>query len=369
MTHTANTFIPAFLIAYSDSSFTNPHEVVKADEPQNRMGDFTHMGAKYWGFETVRHKATELLSNEQAFAYDHNAYHWFHIGLQHQAKITKINISTKWFTGNQVKTVSVLLIDKQSGQEHQVLDRVTLDPDSEHSFSIAPTMANECKVLCFHEGGISRVNLFGQVPDVQPPAKVNLLENAEISQVSNAHYGTPELTVKGTRQEEHMSGWESTRNGFGEQALFHLAEPTKLDEIIVDTYMYRLNAPLSCHVFALNNQGSEAIAELMSYAPRWKIIFANGTEVIPEDFQAYMLAEQYLQEPVPNNKQFKIKLHHKAGSPWKAILPFAPLTPDTYHQFDQLEDAGMVSHVLYMHYPNGGVHGLKMYGKNPSDRE
>ena len=51
-------FLDAFLISYSDSSFTNPHEVVRPDEPEECTGNFTHMGAKYWGFETARHRAT-----------------------------------------------------------------------------------------------------------------------------------------------------------------------------------------------------------------------------------------------------------------------------------------------------------------------
>jgi allantoicase len=364
MTPTAPTLIPAFLMAYSDSSFTNPHEVVKAAEPENRTGDFTHMGAKYWGFETVRHRATTVLSEEQALAYDHNAYHWLHIGFKKRAQISQIKISTKWFTGNQVKTVSVVLLDKHSGTEHQVLTRVSLNPDAEHSFDIAPTPATECRVLCFHEGGISRINLFGQATAIQPPVRDNVLASAEISQVSNEHYGSPLMAVKGVRAEEHMVGWESARNGFGEQALFHLAQPTVIDEIIVDTYMHRLNPPLSCHVFGLTLQTPDTLGDIMAYAPRWQLEFSDGSQVIPDNFQAYMLAEQYLQEKVPNNKQFKIKLHHKAGSPWRAILPFAPLRADTYHQFDTLADAGAVTHVLYMHYPNGGVHGLKMFGHN-----
>jgi allantoicase len=43
------------------------------------------------------------------------------------------------------------------------------------------------------------------------------------------------------------------------------------------------------------------------------------------------------------------------------VLPFAPLTPDTYHRFSGL-DSGPVTHVLYMHYPHGGIHGLKVFG-------
>lgn len=348
-------FLPAFLIGYSDSDFTNPHEAMLADEPKDCRGNFTHMGAKYWGFETRRHKATTVLANEQALAYDYDAHNWLLIGLRQRAEVNTITISTKWYTGNQVWAVSVLLKDDVTGKNTQVLDRVTLAPDSDHSFPITPTQATECLVECYYEGGISRINLFGTVIDKAPPRK-NLLEGAKISHVSNVHYGDPDRAVRGNRGEMHMFGWESARTGFGEQALFHLNKPARLEEIIVDTYLHRLNSPLTSHVYAVNTT-EDKIDSLMKEAPRWKVIFNNGKEVVPDDFKTYMLEKKYLGET-----NFKIKLHLPKDSPWKPVLPFAPLTPDTFHRFRQLEKCGPVTHVLYMHYPHGGIHGLKMFG-------
>ena len=153
--------IPAFLKAYSDSSFTNPHEVVLPEEPPDCMGNFTHMGAKYWGFETNRHRSTSINESNQSFSFDTQAHHWFTIGLKHKALVHEIRISTKWFTGNQVPEVSVVLIDRQDDTATEVLTRVKLAPDSEQTFSITPVLATDCHIKCFHEGGISRVILSG----------------------------------------------------------------------------------------------------------------------------------------------------------------------------------------------------------------
>ncbi|MGK0343855.1 MAG: allantoicase, partial [Candidatus Azotimanducaceae bacterium] len=60
-------FLAAFLINYTDSSFTNPHEVVLPDEPQECTGNFTHMGAKYWGFESERHCAISTRAGNRGF--------------------------------------------------------------------------------------------------------------------------------------------------------------------------------------------------------------------------------------------------------------------------------------------------------------
>lgn len=351
--------VPAFLIAYSDSDFTNPHEVVLPDEPKDCRGDFTHMGAKYWGYETRRHKATTVLPAEAAFLYDHNAHNWFDVGLKQRTVVERITISTKWYTGNQVWAVSVILKDELTGKDVRVLERVALKPDSEHEFEIPGVIATEARIECYYEGGIARVNFFGEAAAEEMPARANILEGAKITYVSNAHYGKPEQAVAGCRAEMHMVGWESARTGFGERALFHLDNPVIIDEIVVDTYLHRLNPPLSAHIFGAS--GISDVEAAMAHAPRWKLVFESGREVVPEDFQAYMLAQDYLKEGA--GSRFKIKLHEDADGPWRPLLPFAPLRPDTYHRFHDIAAHQPVTHILYTHYPNGGIHGLKMFGR------
>lgn len=354
--------LPAFLIAYSDSDFTNPHEAVLPEAPKDCRRDFTHMGKKYWGYETRRHRATTVLEKEQAFSYDHNAHNWLLIGLKSRARVDTVSISTKWYTGNQVRAASVILLDQLTGKQRMVLNRIPLKPDAEHVFKVPVTHATECLVECYYEGGIGRVSLFGETAREQLPPRRNLLEGAEISHVSNVHYGRPEQAVRGIRKEMHMVGWESARTGFGEQALFHLKTPAAVEEVVVDTYLHRLNAPLSSHVFGVNAKGQD-IEALMKQAPCWSLVFDGKKQVVPGDFRDYMLKQKYLREKgVKNREKFKIKLFLQKGSAWKPLLPFAPLSPDTYHRFRDIRHKGMVTHILYMHYPNGGIHGLKVFG-------
>ena len=354
--------IPAILIAYSESDFTNPHEAVLPREPKDRRGDFTHMGARYWGYESRRHKATRVLPEEEALEFDHHEHNWMLIGLRKRAKIDRIAVSTRWFTGNQVRAVSVRLTDEWTGRAKKVLERVRLKPDAEHEFRIKPVMATECHVEIHYEGGIARVNLFGEVAKQQVPRRRNLLEGARISHVSNVHYGAPDHAVAGNRQQMHMFGWESARTGCGEQALFHLKRPAVIDEVVVDTYLHRLNAPLTAHVFAVN-AGEKDIERLMKQAPRWCVIFDRRKKVIPANMSDYMMNQRYLKERgVRNRERFRFRLHTPARCPWKAIIPFAALSPDTYHRFREVRHVGPVTHVLYMHFDNGGIHGLKLFG-------
>jgi len=348
-------FVPAFLKAYSDSSFTNPHEVVLPDEPADRMGHFTHMGAKYWGFETVRHRSTDINEAKQRFKFDSEAHHWLTIGLKQRALIHQIRISTKWYTGNQVPEVSVELSDRHTRTTTEILSHVRLNPDSEEIFSVPPTVATDCHIKCYHEGGISRVNLFGK--DLTPLYdRPNLLLDATISHTSNEHYGKPGDAVSGNREADHMVGWESARSGFGESTIFTLPQTAVVDSIVVDTYMHRLNPPLSCHIFAASLP-AEALVDALNSLPRWKLVFPDGAEIIPDDFQRYMLNQDYPE------KQFEIELHQSENSCWQPLLSFARLYPDTWHEFEKLESTEEVNTIFYMHYPNGGIHGLKVFGE------
>ncbi len=352
-----NELIPGFLIAYSDSSFTNPHEVVRPDDPPECTGNFTHMGAKYWGFETSRHRATTLDDREDVFHFNDDAYHWLHIGLKRPALIDTITVSTKWFTGNQVPEIAIELINASSRNE--VVTRTTLAPDSEATFTIEPTAATECLVRCYHEGGIARINLMGQVAgnDIEYN---NLLTNAQVSHVSNEHYGKPQDAVKGTRHVDYMLGWESARSGFGEHAVFHLESPSIISGVIVDTYLHRLNPPLSCHVFGLHAPDTD-LETAWQQRPRWRLMFEDGLEVIPDDFADYMQNKNYRQEDTGTPGKFSIDLVRSKAGLWQPVLSFGRLRPDTWHHFRELENRGPFTHLLYIHYPNGGIHGLNIY--------
>ena len=353
-------FIPAYIASYSNSDFTNPHEVVLPDEPKDCREVFTHAGAKYWGLETCRHKATRIDKENKKIYYDHEAHNWLNLAFRERAEISLLKVSTKWFTGNQARAITVILMDELTMTEVEVLTRAPLEPDQEHSFEFEPMAATECHIQIYYEGGISRINFFGNPTEKQLPKQKNLLEDATVSHVSNVHYGDPMMAVKGTRKEMHMVGWESARTGFGEQAIFHLKEAATIQEIVVDTYLHRFNSPLTCHVFGLLLPDGKSLDDYISEIPKWQIQFEDGHQVLPENFQEYMLNQAYLQEKTSEPTRFQIALFNPSDSEWKAVLPCEPLQPDTFHEFI-VAQTGPFSHLLYLHYPNGGIHGLKVF--------
>lgn len=336
------------------------HNITKADEPVFDPDAFTIVGKEMDGFESRRFRRfTPVESSSTAeMIFNPDAHDVIEMRLKSRAKVFTIEISTEWFTGNQVQEITLTLIDETEGSEFVALDRQPLKPDQKHFFEVAGVMATEARIEGYPDGGIARIRFYGEA--MEPlDARENILERAYISNVSNSHYGTPQFAVNGKRQVEHMYGWESARTGFGEQALFTLDRDYMLDEIVVDTYRHWFNAAPMCAVFGAKSNDVDA---LMTKAPRWALRFADGSVIVPPNLREYMANKEYRNEK-RGNERFNIFLQPVEDSPWQAILPKAMLERDTYHRFRELKSRGPFNQLLFLYFPNGGIHGLKVFAK------
>lgn len=360
-----NQYLPCVLAAYSDSSFTNPHQVVLETDPPSYEGRFTHMGAEYWGVETDRHIAFSVDEQQARFRFDPDAHHTLDLELTRPSLVREVRVSTRWHTGSHVPNISVEL-RLPGGASKVVLDRAALAPDQEHVFELDEVLAHGALVRCYHEGGIARINLFGE-PAGPPDSRPNVLADARILRVSNDHFGCPEKAVAGVREEDHMIGWESARMGFGEHVVFELVAPVRVDELVVDTYLYRLNAPLSCHLFGLPATVKTDGDYCSSQMPCWTVCRDDGTAVEIDDLPAYMTERCYLDEHGVASGPLDIQLITREASPWVSLIEFGRLYPDRLHRFQAVAPHEAVSHLLYMHFPNGGIHGLRVHAQ-PENR-
>jgi len=140
--------------------------------------------------------------------------------------------------------------------------------------------------------------------------------------------------------------------------MFAFKNTAVVDEMIIDTYLHRLNAPLGCYLFGLPS--SEDFQKAVSQLPKWRITFDDGSQIIPENFQDYMSKQLYRPQLKEKSTGFHIDLSVDSSC-WLALIPFGELRPDTYHRFSISANVGL-SHLLYLHYPNGGIHGIKAFG-------
>ncbi len=366
--------VDAFIIDYKDSRFTNPHTVLRHDPAQDPTGQFTHMGAFYEGWEDGRGVGWTV--TDDGWVYDHDAHNRMDIGLKERTALECFDISTKWFTGNNVPEISIFVRDTFNNASYvPVLERVKLAPDINQMLILPKAVdATHVRIITYQEGGIARAHMFGTPTGQQPLAVSNILTHSTLLAASNMHYGGPMDAVRGQRKEDHMKGWESARTGRGEYALFALEEEASVSGIVVDTYLHRLNATPAVAMFGYAGKVGEGAPEfLLEDSPRYKVIYADGTEVVPDDLKAYMnSAEFLLRVSVPGGNKVEIKRVLPEDSPWQIILPQTATFADQFHYFsaaDLADTTTKFSHLLFQHGPNGGLHGLKVFGNVPQSQQ
>lgn len=356
--------IPASVTSYSDSSFSVAHDVVKATEPMFDPDAFTLVGKEMDGLESRRHRAFKKISAAGApprFEFDPNAHNFIEIQFGYRAKVSKIEISTEWFTANQVQAVSVTLKDEKSNNEHKLLTREPLDSDKKHFFSVPQTAATSARVECYPDGGIARIRFYGEKIETLY-SDLNILDGAQVLEISNAHYGGADDALSGMRQVEFMKGWESGRRGMGEHLLLKLKQRCeRIDRVVVDTYRHVLNSPLGCMLLGAESDSAMTAQELMRTAPRWKVTFRNGLEISPDSLKEYIQNKHYIKDG--GSEPFTLSLDFPQSSVWKLVLPFSDLDRDTLHTFAKLGTRGPFTHLLFMHFPNGGIHGLRVLAR------
>lgn len=365
MTQT-HSLLKTFVIAYDDSSFTDPHSVLRHDEAQDPTGRFTHMGAYYEGWEDKRGTGVNVIND--GWAYDYSTARSMEIGLVERANITHVDISTKWFTGNNVPEVSIAYKDiLRDDAYHIVVERESLNPDSKKRIELPNTLtATHVKILSHQEGGIARIHVHGEPSEIQPICPRNLLQDAFLIAASNEHYGSPLDAVQGVRAENYMKGWESARSGRGEYALFSLQNPTTIQGLVIDTYLHRLNPVRAVAAFGIVADKKESATGLLEDAPRYRVVFADGTEAMPNDLKAYMNSADFKSKVSEQGmSKVEIKRYVPDGSRWQEILPQSSTMADQFHFFkgsDLTNTDTAFTHLLLQHGPNGGMHGLKAYG-------
>lgn len=354
--------LKAYVIAYSDSAFSDPHQIVSHAPPKFDPDAFTFVGKEMDGLESRRHRAFSLDGAAKSITFDPEAHNSIRLGLAKKSRLNKIVISTKWFTGNQVPRVSLELIDSATGKTTGEIPSVALAPDSETEIPIDGVQADECLIRCFYDGGISRVHFYG-APLADQPLRMNLLKDADVLYVSNEHYGKPGQALTGSRAENHMLGWESARTGLGESVLFELKDPGTPSELEVDTYRHVFNSPLCCALYGGTFPKGTGASEIMSHAPKWEAIFKNGASVRPENLKDWAARAEYRQNPNYLGLPITFRLCSESTSRLKPILEFGALKPDTLNKFNRLVSSGAHTHLLFQHFPNGGIHALRVFGK------
>ena len=311
----------AVLVA-NDDFFAPKENLLKTSDPIFIEGRYTDRGKWMDGWESRRRRTP--------------GFDWCIIRLGLPGIVRGVIVDTSYFRGNYPEQCSLEgasfeglpseteLLD-EAVEWTTLLPQVQLKGDARNQFAIDyGQRLTHLRFRIFPDGGVARLRVYGEVvPDwerLKRDGHIDLAaaENgALVLSCSDMFFGHRHNLIMPGRAANMSDGWETKRRrGPGHDwAIIKLARPGHIHAIEVDTSHFKGNFPESCSLEATNaaTAGAQALTD--------------------------------------------------SSVTWTNVLPRTKLQAHTRHYFDrELSDAGIVSHLRFNIFPDGGVSRLRVYG-------
>ena len=313
----------AVLVA-NDEFFAPKENLLKPAGPIFIEGKYTDLGKWMDGWETRRRRTP--------------GYDWCIIRLGAPGKIRGVVVDTSFFRGNypehcslEACTVDGLpTVDDLTSENvawTQLLPQLPLAGDSQNPFAVdSDQRFTHLRLKIYPDGGVARLRVYGEVvPDWDRLERIGgdvdlaAVENGgRVLACSDMFFGHRHNLIMPGRAANMSDGWETKRRrGPGHDwTIIRLGRPGQIRRLEVDTAWFKGNFPESCALEATNagNLSEEELSDL-SFA-------------------------------------------------WQSVLPRSILQAHTRHFFEnEILDAGVVSHLRFNIFPDGGVSRLRAYGR------
>jgi allantoicase len=311
----------AVLVA-NDEFFAPKENLLKPAAPVFIEGKYTDLGKWMDGWESRRRRTP--------------GFDWCIIRLGLPGIIRGVVVDTSHFKGNypeqcslEARTIDGLPTTEEltnaSVKWTEILPVSNLKGDSLNPFAITSERRwTHLRFKIYPDGGVARLRIFGEVvPDwnrlKQINAEVDLaaVENGGmVLSCSDMFFGHRHNLIMPGRSANMSDGWETKRRrGPGHDwTIIKLGTRGHVRRLEIDTSYFKGNFPESCSLEASDATGA-SIETLQDQALSWKPVLART----------------------------KLQAH-------------------TRHFFDEVMDAGLVSHVRFNIFPDGGVSRLRVLG-------
>ncbi|HUS12952.1 MAG TPA: allantoicase [Pyrinomonadaceae bacterium] len=313
----------AVLVA-NDEFFAAKENLLKPNAPVFIEGKYTDLGKWMDGWETRRRRTP--------------GYDWCIVRLGAPGIIRGVVVDTSFFRGNYPEHCSlegctveglptVDDLTSEAAEWTQLLPVLPLVGDSQNAFAIESEQRfTHLRFKIYPDGGVARLRVYGEVaPDWDRLASIGgyidlaAVENGGlVLACSDMFFGHRHNLIMPGRAANMSDGWETKRRrGPGHDwTIIRLGKPGRIRRLEVDTSWFKGNFPESCALEA---------AEVGD---------------------------------VPEEKLTDLSVA------WQSVLPRTALLAHTRHFFEnEILDAGIVSHLRFNIFPDGGVSRLRAYGR------
>ena len=306
----------AAVLFANDDFFAPKENLLKQPAPIFIEGKYTDLGKWMDGWESRRRRTP--------------GFDWCLVRLGLPGIISGVVVDTSFFRGNYPEQCSLEACDipghpdvaqltSGTTEWREILPVSNLQGDSLNPFTIADERrVTHLRFKIFPDGGVARLRVYGEVlPDWNELRKIGgqldlaAVENGGlVLSCSDMFFGHRHNLIMPGRALNMSDGWETKRRrGPGHDwVVIKLGARGEIRRVEVDTSWFKGNFPDSCSLEACNQSG---------------------------------------------DKQFD----------WQPLLPQTSLQAHTRHYFsDELQKPGVVTHVRFNIFPDGGVSRLRLFG-------
>ena len=221
------------------------------------------------------------------------------IKLGKPGSISKVNVDTSHFNGNQPSMVSLEACYSKSNSIKNfkwkpLINKKKTKANSHHLFKTSSkSIVTHVKLNIFPDGGIARLRLYGSISKENNNFGnkivnlTSLLNGASVVACNNEHFGKAENILAPGKAKNMGDGWETRRRrdkGF-DWLILNSIKGNKINKIEISTHHFKGNFPSHCTLQATYIPNKKTSSSIVTGSNKWKLLLdkvklsANKTHI------------------------------------------------------------------------------------------
>ena len=260
------------VIFRTDDFFASADRIIDPSAPVFKEGLFDKNGKWMDGWESRRKRTP--------------GHDYLIIKLGKPGSISKVNVDTSHFNGNQPSMISIEACNSKSNniknfKWKSLLGKKKTKANSPHIFKTSSkSVFTHIKLNIFPDGGVARLRLYGNISKEKNDFKnktinlASLLDGASVIACNNEHFGKAENILAPGKAKNMGDGWETRRRrnkGF-DWLILNSIDGEKIDKIEISTHHFKGNFPSHCSLQAAYITTKKSSSSIVSGSNKWKIL-------------------------------------------------------------------------------------------------
>jgi allantoicase len=260
------------VIFRTDDFFASADRIIDPSAPVFKEGLFDKNGKWMDGWESRRKRTP--------------GHDYLIIKLGKPGSISKVNVDTSHFNGNQPSKISIEACNSKSNniknfKWKSLLGKKKTKANSPHIFKTSSkSVFTHIKLNIFPDGGVARLRLYGNISKEKNDFKnktinlASLLDGASVIACNNEHFGKAENILAPGKAKNMGDGWETRRRrdkGF-DWLILNSIDGEKIDKIEISTHHFKGNFPSHCSLQAAYITTKKSSSSIVSGSNKWKTL-------------------------------------------------------------------------------------------------